>query len=76
MKQNQKQKILNRRTQKHPIVLEIKQAKILKQIIMRPHPYLATFLKNSCINERHSMTLDVETEKKKSSMTSYYPRNG
>ena len=44
IKQKQK-KILNGRSQSkrgdkktHPIVLEIKQAKILKQIIMTPHP--------------------------------------
>ena len=31
-------------TKKYPIVLEIKQAKVLKQIIMTPYHYLPTFL--------------------------------
>ena len=47
---NKTKKKLNRLTQSkrgkktHPIVLEIKQVKILKQIIMTPHPYPPTFL--------------------------------
>ena len=54
--------------------IEIKQAKIFKQIIMTPQHYPPTFLpclsvlnppEKHYINERYGTTLDIEIEKKK-----------
>ena len=79
---------MNKKKRSPKTLTEINQAKILKQIIMTPHPYPKSFLPrypvliSSYINERQNMTLDIEIEKSKwnvgdvTCIMGYYPRNG
>ena len=67
--------ITNKEKRSPKTLTKIKQAKILKQIIMTPHPYPPTVLpcfpilnppkKQLQKYERHSKTLDIEIEKSK-----------
>ena len=66
--------IMNEEKRSPMALTEIKQAKILKQIIFTQYPYSPTFpprysfwilLKDSYINEKYSTKLDIEIEKKK-----------
>ena len=62
---------MNKKKRSPKTLTEIKQVKILKQIIMTPHPYPTTFLPRylvlicSYINERQNATIDIEIEKNK-----------
>ena len=62
---------MNKKKRSPKTLTEINQAKILKQIIMTPHPDPKSFLPrypvmiSSYINERQNMTLDIEIEKSK-----------